>query len=311
MSRVCVIGNLDMDLVLGPLSRMPSFGREVLVPHRLVRPGGQGFIAPAALAALGEAPRLLTDIGDDEFGAQIMAALGAAEVPVGDIRRCIGAPTGVCLALLNEQRDRGFVNHLGHQMALDLASIQERWAVVEGSEMVLLCGYFCLPGLRPEGGVSMLRRAQGEGITTVLDTGWDPEDWEQGGTAEVRAMVEHTDLFMPNWEEARALTGAGEPEEAGAILRDWGARRVVIKLGGEGAIGMTAEEAVWVPAVETEVVDTVGAGDAFNAGALTGLLRGANLYEAMRLGTAVAAYAIGDHSPRYPSYAQAISLLPQ
>jgi sugar/nucleoside kinase (ribokinase family) len=144
---------------------------------------------------------------------------------------------------------------------------------------------------------------------TVLDTGWDPGNWEHGGREEVRAMLRHTDIFMPNMEEARALTGRDDPDGAAAQLATWGPGMVIVKLGPDGALGLRDGARVRVPALATPVADTVGAGDCFNAGVLYALVRDWPLAESLRLGTAVAGYAIAGRHPRYATIEQARELM--
>ena len=306
---ISVVGNLNMDLLMGPLARPPEFGREMFVAERSLRSAGQVFYTVAALAALGHPPRLVADVGDDAFGSRIIDDLRAYGIDVGDVRVCADMPTGLSVALLDERRDRAFVTHAGHLAALDAASVQARWSRLAGSALLLYCGHCCLPGMRPTGGVEMLRRARAEGIATALDTGWDPDDWDRGGRDEVRAMLEYTDVFMPNLEEAHALTGLREASAAAEQLAAWGARTVIVKLGGEGALALRNGERVRVPVLPVTVADTVGAGDSFNAGALYALARGWPLTDVLRLGGAVAAYAISGHSPRCATIEQARELM--
>lgn len=304
-----VVGNLNMDLLMGPLAKPPEFGHEMFVAERSLRSAGQVFYTVAALAALGQPPHLIADVGDDAFGRQIVDDLRACRIDVGDVNVCAGLPTGLSVALLDDRRDRAFVTHAGHLAALDIATVAARWRRVAGCGLLLYCGHFCLPGMRPSGGVEMLRRAQGEGIVTALDTGWDPDDWERGGRDEVRAMLRYTDVFMPNMEEVRALTGLADPDAAAAQLTSWGAGTVIVKLGADGALALRGDERVSVPSLPVQVADTVGAGDSFNAGALYALARGWPLGDVLRLGVAVAAHAIGRHSPRCATIEQARELM--
>lgn len=305
---IAVTGNLNMDLLMGPLPRLPEFGHELFVPERSLRSAGQVYYTVLALAALGAPPRLVASAGDDAFGAWMLDDLRAAGIDVSGVPITSGYPTGLSVALLDERRDRAFVTHPGHLGAFDVATIFAHWERIAGSRLLLFCGYCCLPALRPDGGPELLRRAQSEGIATVLDTGWDPEDWSGSGRAEVRAMLRHTDLFTPNMEEARALTGHDDPAAA-AALAELGPATVVIKLGPDGALALQGERLLRVPAPTVTVAETVGAGDTFNAGLLYALARDWPLDEAVRLAIATASYAIGGHTPRCATLEQARALM--
>lgn len=304
-----IVGNLNIDLLMGPLAHPPAFGHEMFVAERSIRAAGQAFYTVAALAALGQPPRLIGDVGDDTFGAYILDDLRASGIDVADVHIRAGMPTGLSVALLDERRDRAFVTHAGHLAALDAASIAARWSRFARARLLLYCGHCCLPGMRPTGGVEILRRARAEGIGTVLDTGWDTEDWTGSGRDEVRAMLQYTTVFIPNRDEAHALTGLADPAAAAAQLVDWGAGTVIVKLGPDGALALHGGDLVRVPAPAVAVADTVGAGDSFNAGALYALARDWPLVDILRLGIAVAGYAIGGRTPRYATITQARALM--
>lgn len=302
---IAIVGNINVDLLLGPLSHPPVFGHEVFVAERTLRSGGQGFYPAVALAALGTAPRLVTDIGNDLFGSQMLTELREAGVDCTAIRQLPDYPTGLSVALLDQQRDRAFVTHLGHLAALTVESLQERWAWLAEARLLLYCGQNCLPGMRPSGGVELLRQARSAGLLTAVDTGWDADDWRTNGRAEIRALLEYTDIYLPNHEEASALTGESDPARAARHLAEWGAGTVIIKCGPQGALAWQSERLIEIPAYTTTVVDTVGAGDSFNAGVLYGLARDWPLAKALRLGSYVAGRAISGQSPRYPSFEEA------
>ncbi len=310
-SGIGIIGNLNVDLVMGPLDAIPTFGHEVFVPERSLRSAGAAFYTAAALAALGDPPRLLGAVGDDVLGQRIRDDVAAVGIDRRGVEVYSHQPTGLSVGFLDRQRDRAFVTHVGHLALFDVSAVMQKWDYIRGSRLVLFCGYNCLPGLRPDGGLALLQRAQSEGITTALDTGWDADNWEQGGRQHVSAMLAHTEVFLPNWEEARALTGLDDPATATEALLQAGPHTVIIKLGPHGAYGLHRDTAVSMPAIPTAVSDTVGAGDAFNAGVLYALARDWSMEAAMRLGTAVASYAISGHEPRYPDLQQARLLMEQ
>jgi len=297
-ARVAIVGNLNMDLLLGPLAHPPTFGHEAFVAEQSLRPAGQAFQTAMALAALGDSPCLVGDVGDDPFGAGIAAALRAGGVSVAGVHTCPGRSTGLSVALFDERRDRAFVTHLGHLEELDDTAVMDRWGHIAGCRFLLLCGYFCLPGMRASGGEA-LRRARADGMTTVLDTGWDPDGWTASTREEIRVLLRQIDIFMPNQDEAHALTGLTDPAAAAAELASWGPATTIVKLGPDGALGRRHSAYERVAALPTAVADTVGAGDAFNAGALYALARGRPLATVLRVGVAVASHAIARREPRY------------
>nr|MBA2381602.1 carbohydrate kinase family protein [Chloroflexota bacterium] len=140
-----------------------------------------------------------------------------------------------------------------------------------------------------------LAKARAGGATTSFDTNWDPaERWEGVGP-----MLAATDVFFPNAEEARRLTGRTDVEEAARELARIGATApgradggplVVVKLGREGALACRATGPIErTLAMPIEAIDTTGAGDSFNAGFLRVWLRGGSVAEGLRSGAAAGA----------------------
>lgn len=105
----------------------------------------------------------------------------------------------------------------------------------------------------------------------------------------VRRIILQADVLFANAYEATAVTDAGSTVEAARRFIDWGIPSVVVKDGGEGTICATAERVDHLPALDVSVADSIGAGDGVVAGTLSGLLRGLELHEAARIGSAVAA----------------------
>jgi sugar/nucleoside kinase (ribokinase family) len=135
--------------------------------------------------------------------------------------------------------------------------------------------------------------ARAAGTTTSFDTNWDPT----GEWAGVDEMLRASDLFFPNAGEAQRITRLDDVEEAaralaatGAIGRSDGGPVVAVKLGPQGALAVRhGEPIVRVPATAVDVVDTIGAGDSFDAGFLRGWLDGADLRQCLEMGVACGA----------------------
>jgi sugar/nucleoside kinase (ribokinase family) len=144
--------------------------------------------------------------------------------------------------------------------------------------------FFFQDGLRPDV-PDLFARARRQGLTTSLDTGFDPSETWDGG---LRETLRETDLFFPNEVELRAISGCDDPAEGLRALEN-GRTRVVAKLGRDGAMTLEGGLVVHVPAFPVETVDTTGAGDSFNAGFLHRWLAGAPLVECLRLGAACGA----------------------
>jgi len=150
---------------------------------------------------------------------------------------------------------------------------------------LLLCDYFVAPGFQGAAARRLLETCRARGGRTFFDTAWDPEGFAPATRAEVLELLPTVDVFLPNEAEACALAG-GEPDAVG-----WAARTlqrisggwVVVKRGAQGCLAVGpdgAELDAAAPAVK--VADTTGAGDAFNAGLIAALSRGAPWPAAVR-----------------------------
>jgi sugar/nucleoside kinase (ribokinase family) len=161
--------------------------------------------------------------------------------------------------------------------------------LLAGYDHLHVGSFFLQTGLQSEL-PRLFRLAHDSGLTTSLDTGWDPQErWIQNRHL-VRTLTE-TDYFFPNESEAMALCGGewNPPKLAGFIRGT-----LVIKRGANGALAVCGgHESVTVPAVVVEAVDTTGAGDAFNAGFIYSTVAAqGSLMEALRLAVACGAHAV-------------------
>jgi sugar/nucleoside kinase (ribokinase family) len=134
--------------------------------------------------------------------------------------------------------------------------------------------------------VTLLPVLQAAGCTVSLDVGWQPEWYRNPGNLRTCKEI---DYFLPNRKEAEYLTGKGHPEEVLAGLEHLGFSHVVVKLGADGAAIHIEGKMLRVPSPDVRVVDTTGAGDAFDAGLIDAILDGADAFEMLRRASACGA----------------------
>jgi 2-dehydro-3-deoxygluconokinase len=138
-----------------------------------------------------------------------------------------------------------------------------------------------------------MQAAREAGVTTVLDPNLRLKLWGPRAARPVlTALVALADVVLAGVEEASLITGAADREEAAARVHALGPRTVVIKAGREGAWASDGDVAVAAPVREVTMVDPIGAGDAFDAGFLSGVLRGEGLMRCLELGAAVGAACV-------------------
>lgn len=297
-----VIGDCNPDLVLDG-DVVPVFGQvEKVIEEAALTIGGSGAIVACGATRLGMDVALAGLVGDDAFGRLQLDALRARSVNVDSVVVDPQQRTGLSV-IFRREGDRAILTLLGAIGELKIDDIDQ--VTLAGARHLHISSYFLQTSLRPDV-PKLLELAHAAGAKTSLDTNWDPEEQWSIGADGVLADV---DCFLPNAEEARRISGCETAEEALAALAAEVAT-VVIKLGPGGAIARSGSESAHHGALDVDVVDTVGAGDSFDAGFLTGRLRGFSLERSLAL-----ACACGSLSTRatggvnaQPSMAEATSL---
>jgi sugar/nucleoside kinase (ribokinase family) len=259
-----------------------------------------------ALAALDVQHRLFGTVGDDDAGRWVISELERLGLEK-DIRIVPGEATGISIALEAPERERSFLTAHGVLSTYGITDLpSDAWE----SDLVLLTGYFSLPGLRGEGSLKILQNAKTMGAQTFFDTGWDPEEWAGDAANEVLAMLPHVDVFLPNESEAFALTGETDAASAAAALTDHCRGWVVVKLGSRGLLATGPSGAqLTIDAPAVKAIDTTGAGDSLAAGLLASLADGHDVASALATGVRVASTVVGrDSHRRYPTRQELLSL---
>ena len=306
MRSLHIVGNVQLDVLAGPVDRLPRPGGDDVIDHISVRPAGAAGNVSLALAALGVEHRLFGAVGDDQAGrwvADELRKLGLAR----DLHVVAGRETGISIALEAPGRERAFITAHGVLTDYGVESLPED---AIAADFVLLTGYFSLPAFRGRGTQQLLRRARQAGAFVALDTGWDPEDWSGSAAAEVLDLLPLIDLFLPNEPEALMLTGAPTAEEALELLAQRCGGWVIVKLGERGVLarGPAGHNLVLTAPVVTPK-DTTGAGDSLAAGVLAELARGVPMSDALATGVRVASTVVGrDSLNRYPSWDQLVPM---
>jgi ribokinase len=300
LSSICIIGNLNIDLIIRGVPGMPAWGQEVMGADRLQASSGQAGYLAFALRRLGVPTGLVGNVGDDLYGRQILDELNDYGVNTRGVEVASGGRTGITVAIARQDGERAFVSDLGCLRDFSEAAIQRSWSLVEEAAVVCLVGLFCLPGLALPAAARQLAKAREAGKLTMLDTGWDPQNWPATTLAEMRDLLAQVSLFLPNWDEARAITGQETVEGAAQRLQEMGPETVVIKCGEKGSYARRGSQTCQAGPRNVAVHDAVGAGDVFNSGFLYALLQDLPLEACLALGNTTASLYISRKSDRFP-----------
>ncbi|MCX4911533.1 sugar kinase [Streptomyces sp. NBC_00878] len=285
---------------MAALAPAPSASLETAEDLHVSVAGAESNVA-MYLADLGIPVSWLSAVGDDALGRRVCAAVGAAGVDVSGVRRDPERPTGLLVKEPTGTRTRVHY-YRGNSAASALGPDVLDDDKLRSASVVHLTGV--TPALSPSCRtlvVQALATPPGERPYAIsFDVNHRPALWPPGTAAPVlRDLADRADITFVGLDEAQELWDADlEPADVRRLLPH--PRLLVVKDGGHAATAF-GDEGVWtVPAPRTDVVEPVGAGDAFAAGFLTGLLRDGDVERALRLGHITAASALkvmGDHGP--------------
>jgi sugar/nucleoside kinase (ribokinase family) len=278
-----VAGDANADLLIEGITRL-EFEKEKLASHMDLVLGGSSSIMAFNLARLGPKVGFVGIVGDDFFGKFVEERLRWAGVDVPALRQLRGAKTGLTI-WCNKGSKRAGITYSGTIAMLRAPDVSDDH--LRKARHLHVGAYFVLEKLHP-GAAALFRRARKLGLTTSLDCNYDPaETWDSG----IRQVLKFTDVFFPNEIEALRLTNSRSVESAAWELAKL-ARIAVVKLGAKGALVCAEGKQFRVAAVKTRVVDTIGAGDSFDAGFLACFLKGGSIEESAHAGVAAGARAV-------------------
>lgn len=271
-----VVGDANPDVLLAGAPAVPPYGQaETLVASGTLALGGSAAIVAHGAARLGVSTALAAAVGRDAAGDFVLDTLTSAGVDVSAVTRHSELPTALTVCLGGPDGDRAILTAAGC-----LATFDPDPHKLPRARHIHAASYFLQPKLAarlPD----LFRAAR---ATCSLDTNHDPAGhWQLAPE-----LLEACDYVLPNEAEALALTETAGVEEAMAAFVDAGVTPVV-KLGRDGAKARHGDQTHGARLTPLDPVDTVGAGDSFDAGFLAALLNGEDLGQALAIGCACGA----------------------
>jgi len=297
-----VAGNINVDLIMGTLDSWPQRGTEVMLNHSELRPGGSAGNCALALEAMQVQHRAIANQGDDGLSAWL-----AGHFPHSAAYWTrYSCETSLTVGVTHSDHERSFLSNLGHIVRLSaqdvLAQLPKQ---ASPGDIVLLCGTFLCLQLYEEY-PALLGELQRRGYITAVDTGWPPQGWSDAVRDQLARWLALCDWLLLNEVETLGLSAQDDLPRAAQQLASQlsGRGGCVVKRGAEGAACWHNGGAWHQPARPVTVVDTIGAGDSFNAGFLAALVHQQEIPHALRWGIAVASLAISTQPRRYPDWLQ-------
>ncbi|MBN2499146.1 MAG: sugar kinase [Anaerolineales bacterium] len=270
-----VAGEINPDLILAMPATEIEFGQvETLVENGTLTIGSSSVIFACGAARLGLKVGFLGVVGDDTFGQFMLAEMQKRGIDTTNVIITSEQHTGISV-ILNRGVDRAILTYVGAMNGLSPEHVSDE--ILQQTGHLHIASFFLQTQLRP-GVAEIFKRAQALGLSTSLDTNWDPAGEWQG----LDAALENTSVFFPNLAEGQALTGQTEVE---LVLAGLATKTAVVamKLGAAGGIAQSGEEITRATPPQVHVVDTVGAGDSFDAGFIYGYLQGWRLQRCLQL----------------------------
>ncbi|HYA23412.1 MAG TPA: sugar kinase [Terriglobales bacterium] len=273
---VTLAGELNLDLLLYGLPADLPRERELLADRMMLTLGSSSAIVAHNLACLGSRVGFQSRIGNDELGEMALKRLTESGVDTSLVRRLATSNTGLTVILQHDQ----WRNILTYSGAISEITIRDLdFDYLFDSRHFHLSSFYLQSGLRPDV-PEIFRRLKAAGLTISLDTNDDPENrWAD----DLRDVLRHVDVFLPNQREACKIARTDDLEQALVQLSQM-VPLVVVKLGGKGALGRRGSERLECAGVKVDAVDPVGAGDSFDAGFLHQYVIGANLSDCLAWG---------------------------
>jgi ribokinase len=279
---ITVVGSFAVGMTIRtPL--LPIFGQTLIGSDFDMGPGGKGSNQAVSTRRLGADSSLVGIIGDDKLG-EIATDLYAAEgVSTQHLLKTSQLPTGVGFIILNSKGENFIILDMGANNLMDAAYVDSAEAKIAASKVVMTV--LEIPVVAAARAMELGKK---HGVMTILNPA--------PATALPESIFQYVDYLTPNESELRILLGLAPDDptptrELAARLRGLGVRSVIVTMGGEGALVLTDDGEIHVPSVAVDVVDTTGAGDAFNSGLAVALAEGRPLIEAVQFGCCSGALA--------------------
>jgi len=283
---VCA-GILVADHLCEPIEKLPAAGELVLSDALPLEIGGCASNVAIDLSLLGAKVGVIGCVGNDPFGRFVIETLSGAGTDTAAIRLIDDVGTSGTLIINVTGEDRRFIHAIGANARFAPEDLQR--PQVDAAKVLYLGGYLLMPNLEPRRLRERLRAARRAGVKTVVDVVLPGEGDHM---AALEPVLSETDVFLPNHDEAAAITGHADPVRQAETFLEAGAGTVVITQGTIGTLLMSNDLRLRAATYPVEFVGGTGAGDAFDAGYIAGLLEGAEPRRCLQWGSALGASCV-------------------
>ncbi len=269
---VSIAGEINLDLILYGLPEVIPVEREILGTDFHVELGGSSAIVAHNLATLGARVGFTTRLGTDEFGRIALERMAESGADLSQVIYAADATRTGVTVLLPHGAKRHILTYPGTMSGMSRADLN--FAYLASAKHFHLSSLFLQKALAPDL-PALFRDLKRAGLTISLDTNDDPDDvW--GGVLD--ELLDQVDLLLPNEDEVCRIARCDTVEEALRVLSGR-VPCIAAKCGPRGALLQIGDQLARIPPLRVDPVDTIGAGDSFDAGFLFGYIRDADPLE--------------------------------
>lgn len=280
---VLALGGIAVDLIV-LVQGFPRIGGETRITSYQKCAGGSGANFAVAVSRLGLRSGFIGKVGDDDHGSFLLQEFKKEGVDTSLVTVERGLETSIVISLIDERGERTMLSYPGANTQLSPEDVD--FSRLSRSRLLQVSGYSFIHDPQKSTTLEAMRTARESGVLVSLDPSpligrVDPKV--------VKEALKLTNIIFPNMAEARALTGRQHTKSMVTRLLEMGPMIVALKLGWRGCLVGKEGQHILSPGFKVKVVDTTGAGDAFDAGFVVGYLEGWDLTKVAKFANAVGA----------------------
>lgn len=254
MSKICVLGSLNMDIVL-EVEHMVKIGETIFAKNIKNIPGGKGANQAIASKRMGSEVYMIGKVGLDSNGDFLVSKLAYDGINTDYIFKDNKETTGTAIINVNNEGNNSIVVVAGANMNITIDEIKKSFSIIKNCDVII--AQYETPS---EITVEAFDYAKSQGIITILNPAPAKKLDEK--------LLKCTDIIIPNETEAYEITGIivddlESAKKAAKIFMIMGVSYVIITLGSKGAVLATKDKAELIPAIKVKAIDTTAAGDSF------------------------------------------------
>ena len=282
MKKICVIGSLNMDLVVN-VENMPKKGQTLIGSDFKEVPGGKGANQAVAMARLGGDVTMIGKVGTDSFGQTLIDALKNDNVDTTYVHKENG-PTGVAMITVDKNAENAIVVAPGANFKVSKNDIDKNIEAIKGSDIVVVQLETPLDTIK-----YTLKKAKEFGKYTILNPApaVKLED----------SIIENVDLLTPNETELEILSGVSINNEddilkAAQVMLEKGVKKLIVTLGSKGSLYIDKENKIFKKSYKVDAIDTTAAGDSYTGAIAVSLSQGKNVEDTIDFASRVGALCV-------------------